>query len=144
VSLDPSARVALIVEDDDGLRRTVVGLLQDEGFEIETANTLSRARYILFESRHPVGVVVLDLQLADGDGAPLLRELEAEGTASPAVVITSAFANRAVPLAEEYAVAHVVKPFDVAVLAATVTVAFEQCMRPRSSSTQPTRRGRPV
>ena len=124
-------RTALIVEDDAVLTSTLVGLLEDEGFEVTTASTLERARYILFESKHPMGVVLLDLALADGDAEPLLEELHRVGPRAPAVVITSAFAQRAVPLAMTYGVPHVVKPFDVNVVAATVAVAFDHVLRPR-------------
>jgi two-component system nitrogen regulation response regulator NtrX len=128
-------KVALVVEDDAPISDSLRGLLEDEGFEVMTSSTLARARHILFASSHPVGVLVLDLSLADGDGEALVEELHERGRLSPAVVILSAFADRAVPLAATYAIPHVVKPFDVAVVAATVVVAYERGMRPQRLST---------
>ena len=65
-------RTALVVEDDEAIRKTLAGLLEDDDFEVMTAATLVRARYILLESRHQVGVMVLDLGMPDGDGEALL------------------------------------------------------------------------
>lgn len=124
-------RTALILEDDKSLASTLTSLLEDERFDVTTSATLERARYILFQSTHPIGVVLLDLALLDGDSEPLLEELHRAGPRAPAVVITSAFANRAVPLAMAYGVPHVVKPFDVNVVAATVAVAYDHALRPR-------------
>ncbi|HUR88040.1 MAG TPA: sigma-54 dependent transcriptional regulator [Ramlibacter sp.] len=63
---------ALIVDDDADAARMVAALVSAQGFTAETAHTLRDARRQLARL-HP-DVVLLDLQLPDGDGITLLRE----------------------------------------------------------------------
>lgn len=121
-------RVAAVVEDDTQLRAAIAGALRDEGFEVLEAPTLGRARFCLQQRK--VGVVVLDLTLADGDGEPLLEEINAMPIA-PAVVVLSADMVRATRLATMYSVPHLAKPFDLGVAATAIEVALERRMRPR-------------
>lgn len=123
-------RTVLIVEDDETVRTTLAGLLEDDGLEAMTASTLTRARYILFESRHPVGVLVLDLSLTDGDGEALLADLYENDEKSVPAVILSADRQRAIRLADAYGIPFVTKPFDLQEVAATVAVSFENDVRP--------------
>jgi DNA-binding NtrC family response regulator len=122
-------RSVLVVEDDRVLCETLVGLLEDEKFDVMTASTLTRARYIIFQSTHPVGVLLLDLQLADGAGETLLDELSAYAKAPP-VVLMSARADRAAPAGSAYGVPALSKPLDLAVVVASVRTAFEQRLCP--------------
>ncbi len=131
----PAPRVALIVEDDETLRHALTGLLEDEKFEVMTATSAARARYVLFDSSHPVGVVVLDLSLSDGPGDSLIEALNQHGSGSPAMVLVSADAQRVVPLATAYAIPYLTKPFDMNVLATTIVVAYEHGLRPHKNST---------
>jgi len=126
----PRVRTALVVEDDPTHCRAIAELLEDEGFEIMTASTLRRARYVLFESSHPVGVMVLDLGLTDGDGEALLSELSASNRAPPTVLI-SALPGRADQAAETYCLPRIAKPLDLALVVTSVTVAFDNDIRPR-------------
>lgn len=142
--IDISARAALVVEDDPVIRRSLGELLEDERFEVTTAPTLEHARDVLFRSEHRVGVVLLDLALPDGDGEALLVELERLGPRAPAVVLTSAHAFRAVPLAITNGIPQVSKPYDLTVVAATVTVAYENAIRPRAVHKQSTARMRRI
>lgn len=124
-----AARSVLIVEDDSTLREALVGLLEDEQFDVMTASTLERARYIIFESTHPVGVMLLDLQLTDGAGETLLDELAGHPKAPP-VVLISAKADRMAPAANAYGVPALRKPLDLAVVVASVNTAYENRLRP--------------
>jgi two-component system KDP operon response regulator KdpE len=123
-------RSALIVEDDETVRRTLADLLEEEEFEVMTSGTLERARYILFESSHPVGVVVLDLTMPDGDGSTLLGELCEQDHRSAPVVILSADAARAEELGASLGVPTITKPFEIDRALATITMAFENDVRP--------------
>ncbi len=145
----PRVRTVLVVEDDPTMSAALVGLLEDEGFEVMTATNLRRARYILFDSRHPVGVLVLDLALPDGTGEELLAELSPRAHAPPTVLV-SAVTERAERAAIAFGLLHAPKPFDLTLLVASVVVAFDNGMRPRdpnpttggSGRTQSTRRFR--
>lgn len=130
-------RTALIVEDDEIIRETLAGALEDEGFEVMTASTLGRAHYILFESRHPIGVVVLDLGMPDGDGETLVEALHARDAKSTPVVLLSAMSERGEELAARFSLQFVSKPFDLTIVAATVLVAFENDVRPQLSARGP-------
>jgi DNA-binding response OmpR family regulator len=129
------ARSALVVEDDAATRTSIAELLEDEGFDVMTASTLERARYILFESTHPVGVMVLDLGMPDGDGERLIEELCLQDNKSAPVVLLSASGERAAQLGTRYGLPTIAKPFDLAVVAATVTMAFDNDVRPYSRRT---------
>ncbi len=120
-------RTALVVDDDEATRITLAGLLEDERFEVITASTLERARYVLFESRHPVGVLVLDLAMNDGDGETLLGDVHANDDKSVPTVLISADKLRAEALADRYGIAFASKPFDINM----VSVAFENDVRPQ-------------
>jgi DNA-binding NtrC family response regulator len=63
---------ALIVDDDADAARMVAALVGAQGFSAETAHSLREARRQL-EIQSP-DLVLLDLQLPDGDGISLLRE----------------------------------------------------------------------
>lgn len=126
----PRVRTALVVEDDPTLCRTLAELLQDDGFEVKTATTLQSARRALLESSSGIGVVLLDLALPDGHGEELLAELSTVKKAPPTVVM-SALPVRAQHAADAYGVASTAKPLDLALVATTVRVAFENDIRPR-------------
>jgi DNA-binding response OmpR family regulator len=129
----PRVRTALVVEDDPALCRALANLLEDEGFQVTTATDLRRAREVLFDSGNPIGVLVLDLGLPDGDGENVLSELTANSNAPPTVVI-SALAARADQAAETYGLPRVAKPLDLDMLTATVSVAFDNDIRPRAAT----------
>jgi two-component system, NtrC family, response regulator HydG len=64
---------ALVVDDDLSFMMGVAELVQREGFETVTANSLGEARTRLKED--PPDVVLVDLMLPDGSGIELLGEL---------------------------------------------------------------------
>lgn len=64
----------LVVEDDREIRAMMQSSLSVEGFEVQTAVSLSEARAML-QHRTP-DVVVLDLGLPDGDGLALVALID--------------------------------------------------------------------
>lgn len=83
----PRDRV-LLVEDDALASAMLQATLEDEGLQVDTADTLADARRILAEGRH--GALVLDLRLPDGDGMDLVRELRTrpETRGMPVVIVS--------------------------------------------------------
>ncbi|MFL6228048.1 MAG: response regulator transcription factor [Pyrinomonadaceae bacterium] len=77
----------LIVDDDRELSELVVELLNEEGFEVETANRsevgLERAR----SGTH--AIVVLDVMMPAMNGFEVLRRLRAEGSRVPVLMLTA-------------------------------------------------------
>ncbi|MCA9037951.1 MAG: sigma-54-dependent Fis family transcriptional regulator [Planctomycetaceae bacterium] len=63
----------LIVEDEQIIRETMAEFLQGEGFEVRATGTVSEALNIVKERDYDVAIC--DVQLPDGDGVRLLRQL---------------------------------------------------------------------
>jgi two-component system, OmpR family, copper resistance phosphate regulon response regulator CusR len=77
----------LVVEDDPRLAQSLERGLAEEGFRVEWAERLSAADAAL--SRGTPGLVVLDLNLPDGDGRTWLRRVRGEGHRMPVVILTA-------------------------------------------------------
>ena len=85
------ARV-LICEDDAETAALLAVLVAQSGFEVEIAATLQEARGKLADaavSNRPFVGLTLDLQLPDGNGVDLLRELRSAGQDLPVVVVSA-------------------------------------------------------
>ena len=81
------ANSVLIVDDERGIRETLRGVLEDEGFEVEAAATgeacLNAAREQKF------ACILLDIWLGDGiDGLETLQKLREEGSDAAVVMIS--------------------------------------------------------
>jgi two-component system, OmpR family, KDP operon response regulator KdpE len=112
----------LLVEDDTRLRSALLQPLQLEGHEVVVATRLHEAQTLLREGVDRFQVVLLDLNLPDGNGEQLLEELL---RAHLAVVVISAEHNEGIRIrlldrgAEDY----LVKPFSIPELMARIRVA---------------------
>jgi DNA-binding response OmpR family regulator len=76
----------LVVEDQRSLLRNLVRGLEEEGYEVLQANSVSEARAALAQGPE---ILVLDVMLPDGSGVELLQELRAEGYGQPILVLTA-------------------------------------------------------
>jgi CheY-like chemotaxis protein len=86
-SVQPAPAI-LIVDDHDGFRRFVRGLLEAAGFTVAEAATGAEATEAARTVRP--GLVLLDIQLPDFDGFEVARRLAADPLGGPApVVLTS-------------------------------------------------------
>jgi DNA-binding response OmpR family regulator len=72
----PAATI-LLVEDEQRLQRVLALTLEQSGYEVKTASTAAEAVQAVCESRP--GVLVLDVNLPDGTGWGVLRQLAAQG-----------------------------------------------------------------
>ncbi len=84
-SVQPAPAI-LIVDDHDGFRRFVRGLLEAAGFTVAEAATGAEATEAARAVRP--GLVLLDIQLPDFDGFEVARRLAAQA-GGPVVVLTS-------------------------------------------------------
>lgn len=107
---DPVPVRVLIVDDEPLARRRVAELLRDEpGVEIVgTASSGSEA--IAAIRRWTPDVVFLDIQMPDGTGLDVVREIGAE--AMPITVFVTAFDQYALRAFDAAAIDYLVKPFD--------------------------------
>lgn len=89
---DTSATL-LLVEDDDGLRFALAGILAARGYHVVEARTCGEA--IEACGSRP-DVLVLDHELPDGDAIDLMDRLRIGGVAAPCVILTG---HGTIPLA---------------------------------------------
>ena len=77
----------LIVDDERGIRDTLRGVLEDEGFSVETAESGEACLEIV--KRQSFSCILLDIWLGDGiDGLETLTKLKAEGIDASVVMIS--------------------------------------------------------
>jgi len=109
----------LLVEDTPSLQLLYRSVLTRAGYAVECAGTLAAAREGWARGRQRL--VLLDLQLPDGDGLELLATLAAESPETRVIVITAnGSINRAVQAMRAGAFDFLVKPFDEARLLSAV------------------------
>ncbi len=77
----------LICEDDDDIAVLCEFLLRNAGFDVEQAESIATARELL-DSQH-FDTVILDIGLPDGDGMQIVRELDADGSTIPVIVVSA-------------------------------------------------------
>jgi len=101
------------VEDDFGIRTSLVTLLLDEGYTVDEAADGEEALRLV-EARAP-SAVLLDMRMPRMDGWEFAATLRSREIHIPLIVMTAARDARA--WAEEIsAAAYVTKPFDIALL----------------------------
>ncbi|WP_199796960.1 sigma-54 dependent transcriptional regulator [Erythrobacter sp. NAP1] len=128
----PTAKV-LIVEDSASLALGYAAQLEDAGHEVSLCETLAEARRSL--SGEAFDVVLLDLQLPDGDGLTLFDALTGS-KGNPAVIVVTADGslNRAIAAMRLGAYDFLVKPVSGVRLLSTVGNAAEQSNSAERSS----------
>lgn len=108
-----------LLEDDETLGRGVALALQTPDRIVTTAPTLAAARERLGAQRFDL--LILDINLPDGSGLDLLRELRGRGNATPAILLTANDLELdEVTGLEAGADDYITKPFSLAVLRARV------------------------
>jgi len=81
----------LIVEDTSLVRRLMVRLLGNDGHDLIEAETLAEG--LRMARRHRLDLLLLDLNLPDGDGLSLLARWPLEHRRPPVIVLTAAAAR---------------------------------------------------
>ncbi|MEQ1659162.1 MAG: response regulator [Hylemonella sp.] len=112
----------LVVEDDREIRTLVQSALAVEGFEMQTAVTLSEATALVQHS--PPDLIVLDLGLPDGEGLQLVREVRRQSSVPIVVVSARHQEEQKIVLLDAGADDYLTKPFSVAELLARMRVAL--------------------
>jgi two-component system OmpR family response regulator len=77
---------ALVVDDDPTLTLLVRRLLEEEGFAVDTAGLVAEGRTLAMVNEYDA--IVLDLNLPDGNGIPLIQALRRDGKSTPVIVLT--------------------------------------------------------
>jgi len=84
--LDPPLGAILVIDDDDGVRKTSVDLLVARGHKAYSASSVRDGLRMFAEVRP--ALVLLDLKLPDGTGVDVLRELQRQAPGTPVVVVS--------------------------------------------------------
>jgi DNA-binding NtrC family response regulator len=127
----------LVVEDEAKLRAALSDALTAAGHHALAAAGVSDARIII--ANEPVGCVLLDIRLRDGDGLALLAELRSGAHRSVPVIMVTAYgdSDRTIQAMRDGAFDYVTKPFDLDRLLAVVDRALEQYQLAREPLPEP-------
>ena len=131
--MSASGLVALLVEDEEQIRRFVRTALEAEGWAVHEAGT-ARQGLIDAGTRKP-DLLILDLGLPDGDGVDLLRELRT--WSSVPVIVLSARTDEGgkIEALDAGADDYLTKPFGVRELLARVRAALRRRHQPTLART---------
>lgn len=77
----------LLLEDDDMLRDTLFEILEDEGYEVDTASTSDEVLDLTFENSYDL--YVFDIGVPGMDGTELLRALREGEDSTPAIFVSA-------------------------------------------------------
>ena len=109
----------LLLEDDATLGRGVRFALETEGVRAELCAGLAEARALLAQG--PFDLLVLDVNLPEGSGLDLLREVRRSGSGVPVILLTANDLETDIVMGlESGADDYVTKPFSLAILRARV------------------------
>jgi DNA-binding NtrC family response regulator len=116
----------LIVDDERGIREGLTAAVEGLGHRALPVPGLAEARRMI--TSEAVDAILLDIRLRDGDGLDLLRELRKGEHREIPVVVATAYgdSDRTIEAMRDGAFDYVTKPFDLALLLATVERALRQ------------------
>lgn len=119
----------LIIEDDLDLNRGLCRALKTDTRRISSCETLKQAREQLL-CQIP-DLILLDLNLPDGNGLDLLKELRSEYPRLPIILLTANDTDSDIVTGLEHgADDYITKPFSLAVLRARVNTQLRKAERP--------------
>ena len=78
--------LVLVVDDEPNIRKLLAGVLEDEGYAVDTAGEADAARRLL--AARPVDLLLLDVMLPGIDGIAFLGELAAGGEHPPVIMMS--------------------------------------------------------
>ena len=109
----------LIIEDDTTLNSGLCKALRDDGRRIVSCENIAEARdQLLLDT---VSLVILDVNLPDGSGLTLLREIKTRDPKLPVILLTANDTDRDIVTGlEQGADDYITKPFSLSVLRARV------------------------
>lgn len=106
------AHRALLVEDDNAIATVIRAALEDEGFEVETADTVAGRDEAL--AARDFGVMLTDVMLLDGDGIETLGAVRETYPDMPVIILSAQNTlDTAVRATDRGAFEYFPKPFDL-------------------------------
>jgi len=136
---EPTGARLLVVDDEPAMVRTLRTNLRGHGFQVETAETASEAKASY--DRRPPDLVVLDINLPDGDGFEIVRHIR-ERSGTPIIVLSARGGERdKVSALDLGADDYMTKPFGIDELLARIRVALRHLARPATGAERRIRTG---
>ena len=115
----------LVVDDEPGLRRVLVRLLEGDGFNCREAGSGTEALELL--QNDPVPLVISDVRMPEMDGVTRLKEIVARWPDTAVIVVTGvAEVDSAVACLQLGALDYVAKPFQLDEVRARVMQALDK------------------
>jgi DNA-binding NtrC family response regulator len=109
--LGEHARI-LVVDDDEGIRKTLSAILLDEGYEVDTAESGKEA--ILKSNAGFYNLALIDVRLLDMEGTELLTRIKDTVPRMRKIIITGyPTVHNAMEAVNRNADAYLLKPFDM-------------------------------
>jgi two-component system, NtrC family, response regulator HydG len=102
---------AIVIDDDPDFQEAMQEVAEQEGFTVESAGTLEKARAIL--AKRIPDLALIDLTLPDGDGLGLLEQLEATPSTEVVFITGHATVRSVIEALREGASDYLTKPVDL-------------------------------
>ena len=123
----------LLVEDEEGLRMSLVDRLTSEGYSVEAAADGEEGARL--GSTEPFDLILLDVLLPRKSGMDVCRELREQGVLAPILMLTARDQTRDKVLglrlgADDY----LTKPFEMAELLARIEAQMRRASMPRATN----------
>jgi DNA-binding NtrC family response regulator len=119
-----NARI-LVVDDDENIRKVLITILEDEGYNVESAETAQKA--IKMTERETYNVALIDIRLPDMEGIELLTKMKDTTPKMRKIIITGyPTLQNAVEAVNKGADAYIMKPFNMDRVLATIKEQLEK------------------
>jgi DNA-binding NtrC family response regulator len=113
-----NARI-LVVDDDENIRKVLITILEDEGYNVEFAETAQKA--IKMTERETYNVALIDIRLPDMEGIELLAKMKDTTPKMRKIIITGyPTLENAIEAINKGADAYIIKPFNMDKVLATI------------------------
>lgn len=123
----PRPRTLVLIEDDAGLRQSLVMAAQFQGYQVWSSDTAEGGLELALA--HQPTIVVCDVHLAKGDGRNVLKKLRADAAMSDCqfVMMTGDWVGASKQVSIEISAdAYLPKPFSIAEFFACMDERFRQ------------------
>ena len=116
--MDSGARI-LIVDDDENIRKVLMAILEDKGYDMEAVGTAREA--IKKTDKKFYNLALIDIRLPDMEGIDLLMKIRDTTPRMRKIIITGfPTLQNAVDAVNSGADAYIMKPFDVEKVLSTI------------------------
>ncbi|MCW4005802.1 MAG: response regulator [Candidatus Bathyarchaeota archaeon] len=132
--MNKPARI-LVIDDDENIRKVVLAILKDNGYEVDTADSGSQA--IAKTEKNSYDLMLVDIRLPDMEGTELLSKVHDTTPKIRKIMVTGyPTLQNAVTAVNKGADAYVMKPFDVDKMLETIKEQLEKQRQERAFSEQ--------